>query len=169
MKMGFGKDLLRLLWSAGVLLVVIGSLLPADSSPIKAVDLLGINDKFEHFLAYSVLAFLPAVHERRNFVILSALGTVALGIGLEFGQFYSSGRSFEIADMVADALGVSLGLIIGVPARSSVTVRSFLSRSRQPERVTTGSGNHPVPVAPTRPILPAQARRSKWARRPNPT
>jgi VanZ family protein len=108
------------------LVVVIGSLLPAQSAPIKALDLLGISDKLEHFLAYSFLAFLPAVHERWNFVVAAALGAIALGVGLEYGQLYSPGRSFEIADMAADAMGVCFGLIVGIPLRSSVALRSFL-------------------------------------------
>jgi VanZ family protein len=93
---------------------------------MKALDVLGISDKLEHFLAYAFLAFLPAVHERRNFVVAAALGAIALGVGLEYGQLYSPGRSFEIADMVADAIGVCGGLIVGVPLRSPATVRFFL-------------------------------------------
>ena len=40
-----------------------------------------------------------------------AAGFIALGIALEFVQGWLGYRSFEIADMVADAAGVALGFI----------------------------------------------------------
>ena len=45
--------------------------------------------------------------------------TVALGIALEFAQLHV-GRDFEIGDMVADAVGVSVGLAAGIPLRKRV-------------------------------------------------
>lgn len=87
---------------------------------------LGLSDKIEHFAAYSLMALLPAVHERSKLAVAAAIGAVTLGIGLEFGQLYSPGRSFEIADMIADALGVCSGLALGTRLRSSRMVRSLL-------------------------------------------
>jgi VanZ family protein len=119
------KNILRALWLVAVMMVVVGSLLPADSASIEALDRLGISDKIEHFLAYFVLVLLPAIHERRRFVAGCALGAVALGIALEFVQLYSPGRTFEIADMLADAAGVVCGLIVSIPLRAS-RIRNFL-------------------------------------------
>ena len=56
--------LLRWLWAAAFLAVIAGSLLPADSLPIRALSHFGVGDKLQHFAAYAVLAFLPALHER---------------------------------------------------------------------------------------------------------
>jgi hypothetical protein len=75
-------------------------------------------------------------------LVLAALATVVLGIGLEFGQLDSSGRSFEIADMAADTIGVCLGLTIGIPVRSSGVVRSFLRPDPGPIAAPPGP---PVP------------------------
>jgi VanZ family protein len=111
------KKLLRVLWFAAVLVVIVGSLLPSTSLPMRALGSLHVSDKIEHFGAYAVLAFLPALHERKGFVIAAALGAVALGVALEFGQLFSGWRNFEIADMVADAIGVCFGLAAGVLAR----------------------------------------------------
>jgi len=120
------KRLLRGFWMIVVLAVVIGSLLPGDSLAIRTLEHLEVSDKIEHFAIYTAVVFLPAIHERWKFVWAVALCTVAMGISLEFGQLYSSGRSFEVADMIADALGVCFGLVIGIPARSSGAVRSLL-------------------------------------------
>ena len=107
------RALLRLTWIAGVIVVIVGTLLPGNSAPIKALDLLDVNDKVEHFAAYTALGLLPALHERRRIVGILAVALVALGILLEFGQLLSPGRDFEIGDMVADAAGVCVGVSIG--------------------------------------------------------
>ena len=125
------KRLLRVLWFLAILAVVVGSLLPGDSSAIRMLDQLKISDKLQHFGAYAVLALLPAVHERRRFVIAAALFAVALGIGLEFGQLDSPGRDFEIGDMIADATGVCAGLLVGIPLRASSLMRALLYASPQ--------------------------------------
>ncbi|HYL93858.1 MAG TPA: VanZ family protein [Alphaproteobacteria bacterium] len=100
-----------------IFIVVVGSLLPANSLPMRVLGRLHINDKLEHFGAYAVLAFLPAIHERRGFIIATALGAVALGVALEFGQLFLGWRTFEIGDMIADAVGVSFGLSVAMPVR----------------------------------------------------
>jgi VanZ family protein len=101
-------------------MVVIGSFLPAHSEPIEALSKLGISDKVEHFTAYAVLALLPMLHERRAFVAWAAVALVLLGVGLEFGQLESPGRSFEVGDMVADFMGVCAGLLAGLAFRARV-------------------------------------------------
>jgi VanZ family protein len=73
-----------------------------------------------HFLAYAIIAVLPAIHERPVFSIFAGVAAVALGVALEYGQLYSPGRSFEVADMAADALGVSLGLLVGIPFHARI-------------------------------------------------
>ena len=119
--------LLRTLWLAAIIIVVVGSLLPASSTPMRALAELHISDKLEHVGAYAVLAFLPAIHERRRFIIAAAIGTVLLGIGLEFGQLFTGWRHFEVGDMFADAVGVCFGVAVGIPVRSSGMIRSVRS------------------------------------------
>lgn len=120
------KTLLRVIWLLAILTVILTSLLPARSLPMRIIGQLEVSDKIEHFAAYAMLAFLPAIHERLQVVLIAALCIAALGIGLEFGQLYSPGRSFEIADMIADALGICFGLAVGLPLRTSNVVRSLL-------------------------------------------
>jgi VanZ family protein len=110
---------LRILWLAAVIAVIVGSLLPGSSLPIQTLDKLPVSDKVLHFAAYAILAFLPALHERWPAVAVTLLGVIALGVLLEFLQKLSPGRTFEVADMVADAFGVLCGLILALPLRSS--------------------------------------------------
>ena len=118
---------LRALWLAAIVIVVVGSLLPANSAPMRALAELHVSDKLEHVGAYALLAFLPAIHERRRFIIAAAIGTVLLGIGLEFGQLFTGWRDYEVGDMIADAVGVCFGVAVGIPIRSSGMIRSFRS------------------------------------------
>ena len=116
-KGGHAKFTLRAVWSIAILFVVVGSLIPGDSFPIKTLERVPVSDKVDHFVAYAILAFLPAIHERWGFVIAAAIGAVVLGVALEFGQLYSGWRDFEIGDMVADAVGVCFGLAVGLEIR----------------------------------------------------
>jgi VanZ family protein len=121
------KRVLRGLWLLAILVVVAGSLLPSDSEPIKALDYLPFSDKADHFVAYAALAFLPAIHEKRRFFIAAAIGAVALGVALEYAQLYSGWRDFEVADMVADAIGAGFGLLVGVPLRTTAILRAVFA------------------------------------------
>jgi VanZ family protein len=118
------------LWLLAILVVVVGSLLPSDSGPIKALDALPISDKIDHFAAYAALALLPALHEKRRFLMAAAIGAVALGVALEYAQLYSGVRDFEVGDMIADAVGAGFGLLVGVLLRSTAILRAVF-----PDRV----------------------------------
>lgn len=68
------------------------------------------GDKLGHFAAYGLVTLwfaqpYTALRQR----IWLALGMVALGIALEYAQRATGYRSFEVADMAADALGVAIG------------------------------------------------------------
>jgi VanZ family protein len=113
--------LLRLVWVAFALTIIVGSLLPGNSATMLAVGKLHISDKLEHALAYSVLALLPALHERLRNVATLLLIAAVLGVLLEFGQLYSPGRSFDISDMIADVTGIVIGTLTGLLLRPLVS------------------------------------------------
>jgi VanZ family protein len=101
-------------------MVILASLLPATSHAMKALDLLNIDDKIQHFAAYLVLSFLPALHERWSVVLSCLLGSMLMGIGLEFGQLYSDDRYFDTADMAVNVGGLLAGSVLGLPFRNRV-------------------------------------------------
>jgi VanZ family protein len=116
------KKLIRAVWLAAILAVIVGSALPSESRTIQALERIPLSDKVEHVAMYAVLAFLPAIHERRRVVIGIAFGAILLGVGLEFLQLMTGWRDFEVADMIADAIGVCLGLALGAAVRARARV-----------------------------------------------
>ncbi|MFN7998174.1 MAG: VanZ family protein [Bryobacteraceae bacterium] len=118
------RQFVRAIWFLCILIVIVGSLLPGSSLPMQLLGRLELSDKFEHFAAYAVLAFLPALHERRRLVLAAAVGALLLGVGLEYAQRYSGWRDFEVGDMVADAAGVGFGAAVGLLLRTTHFARS---------------------------------------------
>lgn len=94
-----------------VLAIIALSLTPAPPD-------LGVNqgDKLGHLATYGLVTLWfaqPYTAPRQR--IWLAIGMVALGIALEYAQRATGYRSFEVADMVADALGVAIGWLAAPP------------------------------------------------------
>ena len=84
--------------------VVVLSLIPVE------VDLGGGGDKVAHFIAYGSLSlWFGMVFSGWARQLGIAVAFAALGATLEFLQGLTGYRSFEIADMVANAIGAVLG------------------------------------------------------------
>lgn len=96
----------RLLLLAAIILLVVGSLTPAQHVPAVTVQ-----DKVLHFVAYAVVAILAMLSirsPRHRMIGLAAL--VLLGIALELAQVFVPGRSFDLWDLAANGGGVLIGL-----------------------------------------------------------
>lgn len=117
------------MWLVTVACVVVGSLLPSTSPPIRVLDELKLNDKMLHFAAYLMLMLLPALHETRLVTGLLALAVASLGLVLEYGQGHVIGRSFELGDLVANTAGVVCGLVAAKLFRPKVTALLYLRSS----------------------------------------
>jgi VanZ family protein len=74
------------------------------------------GDKLGHFAAYGLttLWFAQSYTARPERIRL-VIGMVALGIAIEYAQRATGYRSFEIADMLADATGAGLGWLAAPP------------------------------------------------------
>jgi hypothetical protein len=80
-------------------------------SLIPAPDM-GGSDKVAHFVAYAVLsAWFSLLVERRKSLWLILFGLVGYGLLLEFLQSLTSYRQGDMADAVANSLGVIVGLV----------------------------------------------------------
>lgn len=68
------------------------------------------GDKLGHIAAYSLLSFWFCwLYPARRSRLAYAAGWIAMGVALEFAQGATGYRSFELADMAANALGVLVG------------------------------------------------------------
>ena len=96
----------KLVFLGSLSLLMVGSLLPANRVPAGSMD-----DKVLHFLAYAIVGVLAALAFRRRSARFASLALlVLLGVGLEFGQTYVPGRSFELWDMAANSCGAFTAL-----------------------------------------------------------
>ena len=68
------------------------------------------SDKVGHFIAYGGLMFwFCQLYRHTRTRLAYATGFIAMGIAIEFLQRATGYRSFEVMDMLADAIGVLLG------------------------------------------------------------
>ena len=74
------------------------------------------GDKMGHLLAYGTLMlWFAQLYDSTKARCLLAAACVALGVGLEFAQIFTDARSFELADMAADAAGAGIGWVLAPP------------------------------------------------------
>ncbi len=93
-----------------VALAIVICFLAFDPKPPQFTDV--ANDKVNHLLAFGSLGFTGALSQvvglRRTVGVAVAL--VAFGGFIEIVQTYIPGRSGEWGDVLADAVGIALGL-----------------------------------------------------------
>jgi VanZ family protein len=120
--------LLRLWQIVGALLI--GFVVYLSLTPFSIELPVEQGDKYGHILAYATLMFWFAqMYPGQRARMAWAGAFVAMGIGLEFLQGLTDYRTFEIADMLADAFGVSIGWV-GAPPRSPHVLRYIETRWR---------------------------------------
>jgi VanZ family protein len=74
------------------------------------------GDKLGHFAAYATLMFWFAQLDTRHRMRLAyAIGFIALGVALEFAQRLTDYRTFEVADMGAETVGVLFAWLTSPP------------------------------------------------------
>ena len=110
--MSAGVRLHRLRWAWLVLggvwvtTIIYLSLVPHPPEPVHFWS----ADKLEHALAYCLLMlWFSQIYRQRASRMLLAVLLVAMGIGLEYLQRETGYRTFDYADMLANATGVVVG------------------------------------------------------------
>lgn len=79
----------------------------------KQVRHLPFGDKAGHFILYGILAFLVnlalgnrQIQLARHHLLLGSVIVTTFAIGEEFTQIFLASRSFELADIMCDLLGI---------------------------------------------------------------
>lgn len=110
--------------------ILVASLLPLPrDDAVPPVVPLGI-DTWVHAISYAVFAasLLGAIRAEESGrsgaraeeprgselrgIVIAATVAVALGVGIEVAQTVIPGRTFEVADVVANAVGAGVGLVV---------------------------------------------------------
>jgi VanZ family protein len=103
----------KCVWLAWGGLIVVLSVLP-NSVVLPSVS---ISDKILHAMFYIPMTLIPAVtFKRRQSDSLIKIGLVVflMGVLLEIIQRYVPGRYFSYADMIANAAGLTAGVLLGL-------------------------------------------------------
>ena len=99
-----------ILWGVSICAVVFLSLVPRVELPVDFWN----ADKLYHCAAYGWLALLPVMgFADRRTALYAALSAILLGMLLEVGQYFVPGRMFSVPDILANMLGVILGIFLG--------------------------------------------------------
>lgn len=113
---GVVQSLVRLACVLALLGVVVLSLTPVEHLPPQVFDLW---DKAQHAFGFAVLAVLGVLAYPRR-PVGWVLGLLALGAGIEVAQSLTGWRYGDMADWVADAAGVVVGLPLGWALHSAM-------------------------------------------------
>ena len=104
------KKAVMLAWIVSISVVVHLSLKP---HVVPHIDF-HYADKLMHSLAYLWLAFLPfAGFTLTRNVLMASLMMIPLGVGLELAQTLIPDRVASISDVIANSLGVGIGVVCG--------------------------------------------------------
>ena len=103
----------RVLAVLAIALIWIGSLWPADE--LRLLDLPRINDKLGHFVGYLTVALLLTLGWRQTPAWLLWLVATVSGALAELAQgLFTSSRSMEWLDLLANTGGALAGVLLGI-------------------------------------------------------
>ena len=85
----------------------IAAILPQEIAPTLGP----LSDKWTHFLAFSVLTLLLRLSYRIK-VIWTVAAMLFYAVFIEVSQYFTPNRCTEFLDVVADAIGIAIGLLL---------------------------------------------------------
>ena len=112
----------RKIWLVYIPLIIYWVILfTATSLPVERLPSIGFTDKINHFIAYFILAVLlnlTLIYQRKSQLLFEKAPIATIVICLFYGaldevhQLFVPGRSAEILDWVADALGTTAAVLL---------------------------------------------------------
>ncbi len=101
-------DVVGALFAMVLIGACVGTLLPSHWLPVWLP-----NDKLLHVGVYFLLSLLALMKlSLLPWGLLSIYGLFMLGFGLELVQRHVPGRSFSIGDVVANGIGIAMGVML---------------------------------------------------------
>lgn len=101
------KNLFRVMFYSAL-----ASIMFLATTTIKIEVMESMWDKFNHFMAFFVLyVLLSLAHQELSVKVKLAL-LLLLGILIETVQYFIPGRFFSLMDVVADSIGIAIGIVL---------------------------------------------------------
>lgn len=94
-----------------LILVLIGIAFLSLKSPTGGIEV-KVNDKFGHLLAYCVLTVNAGLLVSKNKWLFVALAAFSFSALMEYLQGFVPGRSVDWKDLLANAIGTGIGLVV---------------------------------------------------------
>ena len=118
------KPIANVRWWIGLWVLAVVIVWAACLVSLKGVPVPG-SDKWQHFLAYFLLAFSGVQLWRgRPALIRLALGLLLMGAAIEVAQgSFTAARQADPRDMLANALGVAAGLVLSATPLGNLLLR----------------------------------------------
>ncbi|SNR88191.1 VanZ family protein [Desulfurobacterium atlanticum] len=96
------RKYIAFLFFVSLAVIYLLSIAPAEAMPRT-------NDKLNHIAGFFYLSFLGKFLYKNVYIFL---GLLFYGILIEISQLFVPGRSCEFNDVVADCIGISLGILV---------------------------------------------------------
>ncbi|OZG75063.1 hypothetical protein BTA51_01300 [Hahella sp. CCB-MM4] len=99
-------------WAAWLVYALLAAGYVSAIVPVEYTPVATINDKLVHITAFiGLYSLLRITHPRRSVLVLAGY-MLAYGLAVEIHQWFLPYRSFSIADLLADALGIVIGFYL---------------------------------------------------------
>ena len=88
---------------------------PNAGPPKAGIEL----DLILHFALYALLSGLAMIilNNHKTAVLMVVIAMLTLGFLLELAQLYIKGRTFDLNDLMANSIGVIIGVLVGLLLR----------------------------------------------------
>ena len=93
-----------------ITLAVIEFLANTTTVHIKIVE--SMWDKANHFSAFFVLFILLSLAFKEMKIVIKVILLLSFGLQIEIVQYFIEGRDFSLMDVVADFIGILIGMIL---------------------------------------------------------
>jgi VanZ family protein len=107
--------LIQLLFWFSATAIFVLSVLPGDRLPLMSAS---VWDKAQHGLAFALLTLLALVGWPGRPAVPKLVGLLAFGVAIEVTQATLGWRHGDVADVVADAVGLAIGWVVVQLGRS---------------------------------------------------
>lgn len=108
--------LIQLLFWFSAIAIFVLSVLPGDRLPSMSAS---VWDKAQHGLAFALLTLLALLGWPGRPAVPTLMGLLAFGVAIEVAQAILGWRHGDVADVVADAVGLAIGWVMVRLGRSS--------------------------------------------------